>query len=73
MKKNKIFVDYDGCIINTIKCICSLYNEDFQYYKNFIPINWWEVNTWDFTALNVKWFHCRREPERKPVKTQWRK
>ena len=41
LKKNKIYVDYDGCIVNTIKCICSLYNEDFQYYKNFIPINWW--------------------------------
>ena len=42
----------DGCIVNTIKCICSLYNEDFQYYKNFIPINWWEVNTWDFAECN---------------------
>ena len=42
----------DGCIVNTIKCICSLYNEDFQYYKNFIHINWWEVNTWDFAECN---------------------
>ena len=52
LEKNKIFLDYDGCIVNTIKCICSLYNEDSQYYKNFIPINWWEVNTWDFAECN---------------------
>ena len=52
LEKSKIFLDYDGCIVNTIKCICSLYNEDFQYYKNFIPINWWEVNTWDFAECN---------------------
>ena len=51
-EKSKIFLDYDGCIVNTIKCICSLYNEDFQYYKNFIHINWWEVNTWDFAECN---------------------
>ena len=52
LDKSKIFLDYDGCIVNTIKCICSLYNEDFQYYKNFVPINWWEVNTWDFAECN---------------------
>lgn len=52
LEKSKIFLDYDGCIVNTIKCICSLYNEDFQYYKNFIHINWWEVNTWDFAECN---------------------
>ena len=52
LEKSKIFLDYDGCIVNTIKCICSLYNEDFQYYKNFIHINWWEVNTWSFTECN---------------------
>ena len=45
----KLFIDYDGCVINTIAAICSLYNEDFKYYKNFEPIKWWEVNTWDFT------------------------
>lgn len=44
----KIVLDFDGCISNTIATICSLYNEDFQYYKKFVPVNWWEVNTWDF-------------------------
>lgn len=25
-----------------------MYNEDFQYYKKYQHIDWWEVNTWDF-------------------------
>ena len=45
---NKITLDFDGCVVNTIATICSLYNEDFQYYKKFVPVNWWEINTWDF-------------------------
>ena len=52
MKKNKIYVDFDGTIVNTVSCIVSLYNEDFKYYKKFVPIKWWEVNTWDFTECN---------------------
>ena len=42
----------DGCIVNTIKAIVDLYNEDFQYYKKFKYIDWTEVNTWDFAECN---------------------
>lgn len=45
---DKIFLDFDGCIVNTIKKIVDIYNEDFMYYKKFTPINWWEVETWNF-------------------------
>ena len=48
----KIYVDFDGTIVNTVADIVSLYNEDFQYYKKFIPVKWWDVNTWDFTECN---------------------
>ena len=48
----KLYIDFDGTIVNTIKAIVDLYNEDFQYYKKFKPINWWEINTWDFTECN---------------------
>ena len=47
-KISKIFLDYDGCVVNTIKKIVDLYNEDFQYYKKFREVNWWEVETWGF-------------------------
>lgn len=50
--KKKIYVDFDCCIVNTIAAICSLYNEDFKYYKDFIPVKWWEVNTWNFEECN---------------------
>ena len=49
---NTIFLDFDCCTVDTIKAITSLYNEDFQYYKNFHHVNWWEVNTWNFTECN---------------------
>lgn len=43
-----LYIDFDGVIVDTIKSIVTLYNEDFQYYKKFKPVNWWEVNTWNF-------------------------
>lgn len=47
-KKKRLYVDFDGVIVNTIANIVSMYNEDFKYYENFKPIKWWKVNTWDF-------------------------
>lgn len=44
----KIMIDFDCTIVDTIKAIVDNYNEDFQYYKDFHHINWWEINTWDF-------------------------
>lgn len=42
----------DCCIVNTIATICSIYNDDFKYYDEFLPIKWWEVNTWNFEECN---------------------
>lgn len=38
----------DGVIVDTISAICTLYNEDFQYYKQFKKVNGWEVNSYGF-------------------------
>lgn len=35
-------------IVDSIEAIVSLYNEDFQYYKNFKKVKPYEVNTYDF-------------------------
>lgn len=43
-----LYLDFDGVIVNTIKTIVSLYNEDFSYYKDYKPVNWWKVKTYDF-------------------------
>ena len=53
MNKPKIYIDLDGCVFNTIKCICDLYNEDFKYYESFKEVNWWEVESWDFHELTA--------------------
>lgn len=47
-KIKKIYVDFDGVIIDTIKAVTTLYNEDFQYYKDFQHVNWWDINTYAF-------------------------
>ena len=49
---NTLYLDFDCTIVNTIKSIVSLYNEDFKYYKNFKHINWSDINTWNFTECN---------------------
>lgn len=43
-----IYLDYDGCIVNTIEAIVGLYNEDFRFYKDFQRVQWWDVETWGF-------------------------
>ena len=52
MSKPKIYCDYDSTIVNTIKAIVDLYNEDFKYYKKFEYIHWTDIRTWDFLECN---------------------
>lgn len=35
----KLYIDFDGVIVNTIKAIVSLYDEDFKYYDNYKKID----------------------------------
>lgn len=49
----KYFVDFDGVIVNTIQKIVELYNKDFVAYKKYKPVNWVDVNTWDFKELEA--------------------
>ena len=48
----KLFVDFDGVIVNTIAAICDLYNEDFKYYNDYKYIFPEQIKTWDFEELN---------------------
>ena len=47
-----IFIDFDNVVVNSIKAIVDIYNEDFQYYKNFRMINWWDINSYGFSECN---------------------
>ena len=48
----KIYLDFDGCIIDTISIITKMYDEDFSACSDFKYIHPCEVNTWDFTELS---------------------
>lgn len=52
MEKKYLYLDFDGVIVNTVKAIVDLYNEDFQYYKNFVPVEYNDINTWGFVECN---------------------
>lgn len=45
--KKKLFIDFDGVIVNTVKRICDLYNYDF-IYSSYPKVNWKDVKTWNF-------------------------
>lgn len=49
---HKLYLDFDGCIVDTISSIVDLYNEDFKYYKKFKPVKSYEINTWNFEECN---------------------
>lgn len=55
MDKNKIkvYIDYDGTIVNTIRCIVELYKEDFCAYSDYENIDWSEINSWGFNELKA--------------------
>lgn len=53
MNKPKLFLDFDGTLVNTIEAICSIYNEDFVAYKKYKKVNWEDINTWNFEELNA--------------------
>lgn len=42
----------DGCIVNTIKGIVDLYNEDFVAYKKYHYIRTQDIHTWNFEECN---------------------
>lgn len=47
----RIYVDFDGVICNTIATICKLYNDDYKYYQGFHLVNWMDVTSYDFKQL----------------------
>lgn len=51
-QKPKLFLDFDNCIVNSIKAIVDLYNEDYRFYEGYSHIDWWDINTWNFTECN---------------------
>lgn len=54
--KQKLFIDLDDCVFNTIKCYCQCYNDIFKYNVNFKRADWKQVKEWNYTdecPLNI--------------------
>lgn len=51
--KKNLFVDFDCTLVNTIKAIVSLYDEDFKHYPNYNKIQWEDIFSWDFRELEA--------------------
>lgn len=49
-----LYVDFDCVIVNTIKKIVELYNDDHGYCKDFIPVDWTTIDTWRFEELSLE-------------------
>ena len=47
--KKKIFLDFDGTTVNSIKAFCSIYNWGYAGNPKFKHADWRKVNKWDFS------------------------
>ena len=52
MQKPKLYLDFDGCLVNSIDAIVSLYNDDFQAYPDYHHIKSSDIHTWNFEECN---------------------
>lgn len=51
--KKTLFIDFDGTIVNSIKSVVSMYNEDYKLYPNYNRIPWQQISTWEFKELKA--------------------
>lgn len=49
----KLYIDFDGTIVDTIMRVCDIYNEDYSFYDNFVPVSPEEIKTWNFDELKL--------------------
>jgi len=48
MSKEKLFLDYDSVIVDSVKAYTDTYNEIYRFSEGFIPANPKENKHWDF-------------------------
>lgn len=51
--KKTIFIDMDLTLLNSVKAITEMYDEDFQYYSDYKKIPWEKVVSWSFKELSL--------------------
>lgn len=48
MDKRELYIDFDSTIVNSIKRICEMYNDEYINHPKFKPAKWYLVEQWDF-------------------------
>lgn len=48
MSKQKLFLDFDSTIVNSIQAFCTSYNLLYEDEPNYKPAQWMYVEEWDF-------------------------
>ena len=51
--KKRLIVDFDNVLVDSTQAIVDLYNEDFQYYKDFKKIRGCDVGSYGFHELTL--------------------
>lgn len=49
MNKPTIYLDFDECLVDTMKSFCETYNEKFKDHKEFVPSDYTNVYKYNFT------------------------
>lgn len=52
LNKPKLYCDFDNTLVNSIKTVINLYNEDYRYYPGYHYIHWTNICTWEFSECS---------------------
>jgi 5'(3')-deoxyribonucleotidase len=50
---NKLYIDFDGTLINSIKKVVSLYDKDYSFNSKYKKVHWTEIESWGFNELSL--------------------
>lgn len=48
-----LYLDFDCTIVNSIKRIVEMYDQDYRNYPGYKSVDWSEINTWGFEELKL--------------------
>lgn len=51
MSKQKLFIDFDGTLVNCRKTICKVYNDKYSLHKGYTYADWTKNSIWDFSDV----------------------
>lgn len=53
MGRKRLILDFDGTVVDSIATIVALYNEDFRYCSDFVPVVPCDIDTYEFQELSL--------------------